>query len=90
MAIQCDIIAFPGKPYGGVHVEDGILIADDNLRNDISKSFPTCWKRILKRREFVKETLGISLAEEVLPTSNIQAVLFPYMANTRIVLSQSR
>jgi len=89
MAIQCDIIAFPGGPYVGVHVEDGVLIADSNLKDSIKRLFPECWKRIAERKRFMREILGINLAEEVLPTSNIQAVLFPYMANTQIVLSKN-
>jgi len=89
MAIQCDIIAFPGEPYVGVHVEDGILIADEKLRDGIRRGFPECWKRIIERKRFMKEILGINFADEVLPTSNIQSIFFPYMANTRIVLSKS-
>jgi len=38
----------------------------------------------------MKEILGINFADEVLPTSNIQSIFFPYMANTRIVLSKNR
>jgi len=89
MAIQCDIIAFPGEPYVGVHVEDGIVIANEEIRNAIRTEFPECWDRIEERRKFMKDVLGIKLAAEVLPTSNIQAVLFPYMANTKVVLSKA-
>jgi hypothetical protein len=88
MAIQCDIIAFPGEPYVGVHVEDGVVIADEEVRNTIRTGFTECWGRIEARRTFMKDILGINLAAEVLPTSNIQAVLFPYMANTKVVLSK--
>lgn len=89
MAIQCDIIAFPGEPYVGAHVEDGVLIVDKKIKNAIKREFPECWKRIMQRKRFMKEILGINLADEVLPTSNIQSILFPYMANTKIVLSKS-
>lgn len=88
MAIQCDIIASPGEPYVGVHVEDGVLIGDRNLRDRIRTRFPECWRRISERRRFMKEALGIDLAEEVLPTSDIQSIFFPYMANTDVVLSK--
>jgi len=88
MAIQCDIIAFPGEPYVGVHVEDGILVADEDARTKIQTEFPECWGRIEKRRGFMKEVLGINLADEVLPVSNIQTILHPYMGNTRVLLSR--
>lgn len=87
MAIQCDMIASPNHPYTGVHVEDGIVVADANLREKIKKQFPDSWERIKARKKFLKDILGIDLKEEVLPTSNIQAVLFPFMGNTGLVLS---
>jgi hypothetical protein len=88
MALQCDIIAFPGKPYGGVHVEDGLFIADEATREIIRTQYPGSWKRIEKRRKIMKEILGIHIADEIMPTSDIQAMLFPYMGNTKIVLSK--
>ena len=88
MAIQCDIIAFPGKPFVGVHVEDGIVIADEKIRADIQTQYPQSWKRIALRRKYMKDVLGINLSEDVLPVSNIQATLFPYMGNQKIVLSK--
>ncbi len=89
MALQCDIIAFPGEPYGGVHVEDGVFIADEATREMIRVQYPDSWKRIEKRRQFMKDILGINIADEVMPTSDIQAMLFPYMGNTKIVLSKT-
>ncbi|MBE3142833.1 MAG: M24 family metallopeptidase, partial [Planctomycetes bacterium] len=32
MALQCDLIAFPGQPYVGVHVEDTLVLADRDLQ----------------------------------------------------------
>ena len=77
MALQCDIIAFPGEPYGGVHIEDGLFIADEATREIIRTQYPGSWKRIEKRRKIMKEILGIHIADEVMPTSDIQAMLFP-------------
>ncbi len=88
MALQCDIISSIGKPYVGTHVEDGIIIADRNTRIEIKKTFPKSWERIIRRRRFMKDILGISLGEEVLPTSDMQALLFPFMGNTNVVLGR--
>jgi hypothetical protein len=88
MALQCDIIAFPGEPYGGVHIEDGLFVADEATREIIRTQYPDSWKRIEHRRQIMKEILGIDIADEVMPTSDIQAMLFPYMGNTKIVLSK--
>ncbi|NLJ48188.1 MAG: hypothetical protein GX428_01175 [Candidatus Atribacteria bacterium] len=89
MALQCDIIAFPGEPYGGVHIEDGLFVADEATREIIRTQYPDSWKRIEHRRQIMKEILGIDIADEVMPTSDIQAMLFPYMGNTKIVLSKT-
>lgn len=88
MALQGDIIAFPGEPYGGVHVEDGVFIADEATREVIRVQYPDSWKRIEKRRQFMKDVLGINIVDEVMPTSDIQAMLFPYMGNTGILLAK--
>ncbi|HHT48506.1 MAG TPA: M24 family metallopeptidase [Firmicutes bacterium] len=89
MIIQADMIAFPGAPYGGVHVEDGLLIADQTLRDEIKRLFPDSWQRMMERKRFIREELGIALKEEVLPTSNIQLALFPFMGDTSIVLRKN-
>lgn len=88
MGIQCDFFAAKNDPYIGVHVEDGVILADSGIRKEIKESFPESWSRFVKRRELMKNILGINLAEEVLPTSDIQGMLFPYMANPGIVLSK--
>ena len=36
----------------------------------------------------MKEILGIHIADELMPTSDIQAMLFPYMGDTKIVISK--
>lgn len=89
MALQCDIISSMGEPYIGVHVEDGIIIADKSTINEIEISFPESWNRIIRRKRFMEKVLGINLAEEVLPTSDMQALLFPYMADTNIILAKN-
>jgi len=88
MAIQCDIIAMMSDVKAGAHIEDGIVIADSNLRKEIQALAPECWDRIVARRKFMKEVLGINLSEDVLPTSDLAGIHFPYMANTRIVLAR--
>ena len=86
MAIQCDIIAGSENPYATVHVEDGIIIADQTLRNLLEKEYPQSHQRIKKRRAFLKNVLHIDLKEEILPLSDIQGMLFPYAADTGKVL----
>jgi Xaa-Pro aminopeptidase len=82
MAFQCDIIAFPGEPYVGVHVEDTAIIADEQLRNEIIKSYPDVWKRFAIKREMMRESLGINIDDSLLPVSTIQAHFHPFLLDT--------
>lgn len=78
MAIQADVIPATGTPYFTTNIEDGIAIADEALRDEIAHKYPEAWKRIMARRRFMIETLGIRIRPEVLPFSNIPAFLPPF------------
>ena len=85
MAFQCDIIAFPGEPFVGVHVEDNAIIADEQLRSEINKTYPDVWKRFTIKREMMRETLGINIDESLLPVSTIQAHFHPFLLDSSYV-----
>ena len=79
MAMQCDIISSTGAPYYGVHVEDGLVLADAAIRAELNSKYPAAAERIRQRRRRFTETLGIRLSDDVLLMSSIQGVLSPYM-----------
>ncbi len=77
MAIQVDVI--PSSPvYASTRMEDGVVLADKELRKQLSEAFPDCYARCQKRRKFMTDVLGIELPEEVLPLSNIPAIVPPF------------
>lgn len=77
MAIQVDVI--PSSPvYASTRMEDGLVLADKELRKQLSDAFPDCYARCQKRRKFMTDVLGIELPEEVLPLSNIPAIVPPF------------
>jgi Xaa-Pro aminopeptidase len=77
MVIQVDVI--PSSPvYFSTRMEDGVVIADDRLRKELGKQFPGCLARCQKRRAFMADVLGIDLPEEILPLSNIPAIVPPF------------
>lgn len=88
MALQCDLIAFPGGPFVGIHVEDTVIVADNNLREKIKLEYKNTWKRIEIRRNMMKNLLGIKIGEEILPLSNIQAVLWPFLLNINYAITE--
>ena len=81
MALQADIIPVNNPRYFTSNAEDGIGLADAETRREFSEQWPEGWRRIQARREFVQEVLGINLKPEVLPFSNIQAYLAPFLLN---------
>jgi hypothetical protein len=78
MALQMDIIPISNGPFCYANAEDGIVLADAALRAEIACHYPECWSRMKARRAFMKDSLGISLDESVLPLSNIAGWLPPY------------
>jgi len=89
MVFQCDIIAFIEDPYDSVHIEDTLAIADNDLRERLKSEYPESWKRIRIRQEMMKNILGINIKEEVLPLSNIQAVLHPFLLEPGYIITSN-
>jgi hypothetical protein len=77
MAIQVDVI--PSSPvYASTRMEDGVVLADADLRKQLKNDYPDCYARCQKRRKFMIDVLGIEMPEEVLPLSNIPAIVPPF------------
>ena len=77
-ALQMDIIPISLGPFCAINAEDGIALADEALRSEIAARFPSMWQRILSRRAFLIEELGIRIDESVLPLSNTAGWLAPF------------
>ena len=80
MMFQMDII--PSDPnYPTPNDEDGLVIADEDLRREIEENYPDVYDRFMARRKFVEEQIGIKLKPEVLPMSNCFAIFNPFVLN---------
>jgi hypothetical protein len=79
MALQVDVIPATGTDYFTTNIEDGIVLADDALRDELARSYPDLWSRVQGRRAFMATSLGIDLHPDVLPLSNLPAVLAPFL-----------
>jgi hypothetical protein len=86
MALQVDVIPATGSIYHTINIEDGIALADAELRQELATKFPETWLRIQARRDFMEQVIGIRLKPEVLPFSNIPAYLPPYLLSPTQVL----
>lgn len=83
--IQCDIIVPATKPYPGVHTEDGLVVADAELRAELAEKYPVVWERIQRRRAMMAD-LGYQLHEDVLPLCDLQGQVTPFMLSPTRVL----
>ena len=89
MVVQTDVI--PSSPvYSSTRMEDGVVLADAALRREILTQAPETYTRCQSRRAFMADTLGIELPEEVLPLSNIPAIVPPFFLRPTSVFALER
>ena len=89
MALQCDVIPATGTAYFTTNIEDGIALADPALRARFAGKYPEAWSRIERRRAFMADALGIALAPEVLPFSNMPAWLPPFWLRPQLAMTMA-
>lgn len=86
MYIQVDII--PRSPrYGSCRMEEGVIIADRMLQKSLKEQYPEVYARCMRRRDFMITKLGFNLPDEVLPLSNMPAIVPPFFLNYRKILT---
>jgi hypothetical protein len=78
MVLQMDIIPISQGPFCCANAEDGILLADSPLQQELATRFPDCWRRLLARQEWLRHTLGISLHDTVFPLADTTGWFAPY------------
>jgi Xaa-Pro aminopeptidase len=89
MAIQADVIP-SSKIFYSSRMEEGLVLADDGLQRALEAQFPECLSRCRARRRFLRDTLGLELADAVLPLSNIPGLVPPYLLRPQLVLALER
>ncbi len=81
--LQLDIIPESIPPYFTSNMEDGILLADQELQREIRLKYPDMWDRMQKRRTYMEQEIGIVMKPEVLPMSNSLGLLRPFFFNRK-------
>ena len=84
-AIQADIIPMPRRGDAALNMEDGFVLADGDLQEELQRLDPALMRRCGARRAFM-ESLGYELAPSILPLSNIPGVFFPFLLEPRYVV----
>lgn len=90
MALQCDIIPTSNRVGWVANCEDTIALADAELRGALKREHPDVWSRILARRAFMADELGLRIAEEILPLSNTPAWFPPFWLTPEQVIARRR
>jgi len=85
-ALQLDIIPATGTVYHTSNIEDGVALADAALRAGLAARYPGLWQRVLGRRAFMADVLGIRLKPEVLPLSNLAGYLPPLWLSPHLAM----
>ena len=81
MCLQMDIIPSTSSDYAPPNCEDGIAIADAELRRELKELYPDVYERIESRRSFMREVLNIQIRPEILPLSNLTGLYRPFVLN---------
>ncbi len=85
--MQADIIASNDNPVRTAICEDPVLVAGAELRAQLAEEYPEVMARIQERRQVMQSVLGMELNEDVLPLSNLNAAMFPFMLNLNEVFA---
>ena len=62
-------------------------MADESLRKEIQEAYPDIWERVQNRRAYIQKELGITLCDEIIPTSSATAYLRPFMLDKTLALT---
>ncbi|MEO6299264.1 MAG: hypothetical protein ABIV25_08875, partial [Paracoccaceae bacterium] len=86
MAMQMDVI--PAHPvYGSTRMEDGYVIVDQALQNDLARLFPDVLTRCLKRAGFMREVIGMDVPSSLLPLADTCGIIAPWLLDPAQVLA---
>jgi hypothetical protein len=88
-AVQLDIIPITGSAYHTAQIEDGVVLADERLRDELQEKYPDAWRRIQARRAMLSGTFGIELHDEVLPLSNAAGYLPPFWLAPQLSITRA-
>src|SRR5699024_399761 len=67
--------------HHGISAESTVVLADQQLRENIKEQYPDLWDRFQARRQYLKEHLNIDLKEEMLPMASTLAYYRPFLLN---------
>lgn len=88
MMLQCDIIPVMTVPNTYINIEDGVVLADAELRQQLQNEHPQLWERVVLRRAYLTDVIGVTIDESLLPLSNTPLWHTPYLLDRTQGLTQ--
>ena len=88
MVLQCDLIPVPPVPGTVINAEDTVALAGSELREQLAGDHPELWERVRRRRDTIESSMGLTLAEEVVPLSDLAGIVAPFIASPDHVLQR--
>jgi Xaa-Pro aminopeptidase len=78
MAMQMDVI--PAHPaWASTRMEDGYVIANEVLREELARSHPNAARRCALRAEFMRRVIGMEVPESLLPLADTCGIIAPWL-----------
>ncbi|WP_137111723.1 aminopeptidase P family N-terminal domain-containing protein [Rhodobacter sp. SY28-1] len=78
MAMQMDVI--PAHPdWGSTRMEDGYVIADEALRDDLARKHPNVARRCALRAKFMASVIGMEVPDSLLPLADTCGIIAPWL-----------
>jgi Xaa-Pro aminopeptidase len=78
MAMQMDVI--PAHPrWGSTRMEDGYVLADDQLREALARKHPNVSRRCALRAEFMRRVIGMEIPVSLLPLADTCGIIAPWL-----------
>jgi Xaa-Pro aminopeptidase len=78
MAMQMDVI--PAHPlWGSTRMEDGYVIADEGLREALTRTHPNVARRCAMRADFMARVIGMEVPDTLLPLADTCGIIAPWL-----------
>jgi Xaa-Pro aminopeptidase len=78
MAMQMDVIPVHAH-WGSTRMEDGYVIADDDLREAFKRRHPNAARRCAARVQFMRDVIGMDVPETLLPLADTCGIIAPWL-----------
>lgn len=78
MAMQMDVIPAHAD-WGSTRMEDGYVIADEALRDELARRHPNVARRCVARGEFMRKVIGMDVPASLLPLADTCGIIAPWL-----------